>query len=185
MGTGELSTGDYLFLAFLKTGPLSAYDLKKEMTSSVNFFWSAQHSQVYQQANRLRRDGYIEPRGSASARNRQLLALTEQGANAVDQWLEEPAAPYRVYDESLAKLFFANYSGHATTTELLRDQQRHHAELLAEFERMHTVLSTVEFGDVIPGQLYALRLGIEVEHAYLRWIRQTLADLQRRQKQHI
>lgn len=180
----ELATGDYLFLAFLKTGPLSAYDLKKEMTSSANFFWSAQHSQVYQQANRLRRDGYIEPRGSMSARNRQLLALTEQGEDAVDRWFEEPAAPYRVYDESIAKLYFANYTGHATTAELLHDQQHHHTELLAEFERIHTVLSAVEFGDVIPGQLYALRLGIEVEGAYLRWIRQTLADLLQRQNQH-
>ncbi len=180
----ELSTGDHLFLAFLKTGPRSAYDLKKEMSSSVNFFWSAQHSQVYQQATRLRRDGYIEPRGSASVRNRQLLALTEQGEHAVHRWLEEPAAPYRIYDESLAKLYFANYTNHATTAELLRGQHHQHTELLADFERIHAVLSAVEFGDVIPGQLYALQLGIEVEGAYLRWIQHTLADLQRRQDQH-
>ena len=32
----------------------------------------------------------------------------------------------------------------------------------------------------VPGQLYALRLGIEVERAYLRWIRQTLGDLRHR-----
>jgi DNA-binding PadR family transcriptional regulator len=147
MSKRELSTGDYLFLAFLKTGPRSAYDLKKEMTSSVNFFWSAQHSQVYQQANRLRRDGYIEHRGSASVRNRQLLAITDEGSHAV-----------------------------------LRGQQRQHTELLAEFERIHAVLSNVEFGDVIPGQLYALQLGIEVERAYLRWIRQTLTDLHQRQR---
>jgi PadR family transcriptional regulator, regulatory protein AphA len=178
----ELSTGDYIFLAFLKTGPRSAYDLKKEMTSSVNFFWSAQHSQVYQQANRLLRDGYIEPRGSASVRNRQLLTLTDEGLQAVDRWLEEPAAPYRIYDESLAKLYFANYTDHATTEELLRGQRHQHSELLAEFERIHAVLSTVEFGDVIPGQFYALQLGIEVERAYLRWIGQTLTDLHQRQQ---
>jgi DNA-binding PadR family transcriptional regulator len=182
MSKRDLSTGDYLFLAFLKTGPRSAYDLKKEMTSSVNFFWSAQHSQVYQQANRLRRDGYIEHRGSASARNRQLLAITDEGSHAVDRWLEEPAAPYRIYDESLAKLYFANYTDHATTAEMLRGQQRQHTELLAEFERIHGVLSNVEFGDVIPGQLYALQLGIEVERAYLRWMRQTLTDLHQRQR---
>jgi PadR family transcriptional regulator AphA len=180
-GKRKLATGDYLFLAFLKAGPLSAYELKKEMSSSVNFFWSAQHSQVYQQANRLRRDGYIEQRGPTSARNRRLLALTEEGAHAVDRWLSEPAAPYRIYDESLAKLYFASFTDNATTTALLEDQRRHHAELLAEFERIHAVLSGVDFGDVIPGQFYALRLGVEVESAYLRWIDQTLADLRRRQ----
>ena len=180
MARRELSTGDYLFLAFLKTGPRSAYDLKTEMTSSVNFFWSAQHSQVYQQASRLRRDGFIEPRGSASSRNRQLLALTKSGEQAVARWLSEPAAPYRVYDESLAKLFFANYADPGATEALLEDQRRHHTELLAEFEAIHDVLGGVDFGAVVPGQLYALRLGIEVERAYLKWIRQTLADLRER-----
>jgi len=130
--------------------------------------------------NRLRRDRHIEPRGPASARNRQLLGLTEEGSRAVDRWLEEPGAPYRIYDESLAKLYFANLAGHAATAELLQDQQHHHAELLTEFERIQTVLSAVDFAGVIPGQLYAVQLGIEVERAYLRWIRQTLTDLRKR-----
>src|SRR6202050_2146486 len=177
MGKVQLTTGDYLFLAFLKTGPRSAYEIKKEMTSSVNFFWSAQHSQVYQQANRLRRDGYIEPRGAASTRTRHRLGLTEEGSRAVGLWLEEPAAPYRVYDESLAKVFFASFAGEAATAELLSDQQRHHTEMLGEFERLRAALEAVDFGDIVPGQLYALRLGVEVERAYLRWIRQTLDEL--------
>jgi DNA-binding PadR family transcriptional regulator len=177
MSKVQLTTGDHLFLAFLRTGPHSAYEIKKEMTSSVNFFWSAQHSQVYQQAKRLRRDGYIEPRGSASTRNRQLLGLTEEGVRAVGLWLEEPAAPYRVYDESLAKVYFASLACDAATAQLLSDQQRHHTELLGEFERLRGALEAVDFGDIVPGQLYALRLGIEVERAYLRWIRHTRAEL--------
>jgi PadR family transcriptional regulator, regulatory protein AphA len=173
----KLATGDYLFLAFLKNGPCSSYDIKKEMMSSISFFWSAQHSQVYQQATRLRRDGFIEPRGTTSVRNRQLLALTEKGSAAVERWLREPASSYRVYDESLAKIYFASLTDRAATEELLFDQQKRHAELLAEFEAVEKVLGAVDFAHVVPGQLYALRLGIEVEHAYLRWIRKTLADL--------
>jgi PadR family transcriptional regulator, regulatory protein AphA len=180
MGPRELSTGDQIFLAFLKNGPRSSYDLKKEMSSSVNFFWSAQHSQVYQQANRLRRDGYIEPRGAAAARNRQLLALTDKGTEAVERWLREPAASYRVHDESLAKLYFASLSGVEATTELLDDQEQRHAKLLHEFEELDRVLSTVDPGNTVPGQYYTLQLGMEVERAYLRWIRRTLQDLRQR-----
>lgn len=182
MGPRSLATGDYLFMAFLKNGPRSSYDLKKEMTSSVNFFWYAQHSQVYQQANRLRRDGFIEPRGAATARNRQLLALTDKGSEAVERWLEAPAASYRVYDESLAKLYFASLTPPEVTCELLSDQERHHSELLAEFEGIHSVLGSVDVGAVVPGQLYALELGIEIERAYVRWARRSLADLKARQE---
>jgi PadR family transcriptional regulator AphA len=177
MAERALSTGDYLFLAFLKNGPRSSYDLKKEMSSSISFFWYAQHSQVYQQANRLRRDGFVEPRGAASGRNRQLLALTVRGSEAVDDWLQTPAASYRVYDESLAKIYFSSLTTPAVTHELLLDQRRRHGDLLAEFEELESVLRRVDPGPVVPGQLFALRLGIEVEHAYLRWIEQCLSDL--------
>jgi len=180
MGDGKLSTGDYLFLAFLKNGPRSSYDLKKEMSSSINFFWYAQHSQVYQQANRLRRDVFVEPRGAASGRNKQLLALTTRGSDAVDDWLRSPAASYRVYDESLAKIYFASLSGPDVTHELLLDQQRRHAEQLNEFEKLEIVLRGVDPGRVVPGQLYALRLGIEVERAYMGWIDECLSDLRGR-----
>lgn len=178
-----LSTGDYLFLAFLKNGPRSSYDLKKEMSSSINFFWYAQHSQVYQQANRLRRDGFVEPSGAASGRNRQLLALTVKGSDAVDNWLRTPAASYRVYDESLAKIYFTSLASPSVTHELLLDQRRRHGDLLAEFEELETVLRRVEPGPVVPGQLYALRLGIEVERAYMSWIDQCLSDLRGRHEE--
>lgn len=180
----KLSGGDYLFLAFLARGPASAYDVKKEMASSVNFFWSAQHSQVYQQAARLQRDGYVEQRGAPTGRNRRTLALTETGAAAFQDWLRQPAAPYRIYDESLAKLYFARLADDPSTdssVELLLDQQQQHGDLLADFERMLVALEGVDYRDEHPYQLYTLRLGIEVEQTYLRWITSTLDDLHRRE----
>src|SRR3954471_20969812 len=134
MGTSKLSTGDYVFLAFLRMGPRSAYDVKKEMAASVNFFWSAQHSQVYQQATRLRRDGYVETRGETTGRNRQLLALTTAGRKSLEAWLAEPAAPYRIYDESLAKVYFANLADPSAVEKVLVDVEAHHTDLLREFE---------------------------------------------------
>src|SRR3954464_12141285 len=180
MGTKKLSTGDYVFLAFLRMGPRSAYDVKKEMAASVNFFWSAQHSQVYQQATRLRRDGYLETRGQVTGRNRQLLALTSAGREALDEWLSEPAAPYRIYDESLAKVYFSNLADPIAVEKLLVDGEAPHRELLREFEEIKEVLDAVDFGNVIPGQLYALKLGIAVERAYIAWSRATRDDLSAR-----
>ena len=175
----SLSGGDHLFLGFLANGPASAYDIKKEMAKSVNFFWSAEHSQVYQQAARLQRDGYIEERGTGP-RNRRILGLTRKGRAALRSWLTTPAATYRIYDESLAKLYFAGFAGGPAAEDLLHDQENQHTLLLAEFERLHGVLAGVDYGDVVPYQLYTLRLGIEVERAYLRWIGETLDDLARR-----
>ena len=183
MGDRALSTGDYLFLAFLKNGPRSSYDLKKEMTSSINFFWYAQHSQVYQQANRLRRDGYVEPRGATSSRNRQLLALTERGSAAVD---ETGCVSRRPRTGSTTSHWpsstSASLSGPDVTHELLLDQRHRHAELLAEFEQMERVLDIARWTPVASSRASSTpcALGIGVERAYLGWIDQCLADLHRR-----
>lgn len=176
----QLGGGDYVFLAFLARGPMSAYDVKKEMGSSVNFFWSAQHSQVYQQARRLQRDGYIEPRGTSGSRNRTFLAITTKGRSALDAWLQEPTPLYRIFDQSLAKLYFGGLAGSDATERMLEDQRRQHAELLEQFERIRSTLEAVDYGEHLPYQLYTLRLGIEVENGYLRWIDETIADLRRR-----
>ena len=175
--SSELSPGDRVFLAFLARGPMSAYDIKKEMASSVSFFWSAQHSQVYQQANRLQRQGYVEPRGRAGARNRVILGLTDQGWAAVGEWLREPAPTYRIYDQSLAKLYFADLADPDTARQLLAGQRDQHQALLAEFDRLRGLLAGVDYQQQIPYQLYTLQLGIRVEQAYLDWIASTLADL--------
>src|ERR1041385_6040905 len=90
-----LNPGDYVFLAFLSGGSLSAYDIKGLMASSVSFFWSAAHSQVYQQAARLLRDGYLAEVATVDPRGRRLLALTPDGQGALSAWLGPPAPPRR------------------------------------------------------------------------------------------
>src|ERR1051326_1310008 len=100
----ELPAGDYIFLAFLLWGPASAYDIKKTMAISVSYFWSAAHSQVYQQATRLLRDGYIKEKEAPGGRRKRMLSLTAKGRRTVNEWLRSPASFPELRDEALAKL---------------------------------------------------------------------------------
>nr|MDQ2754571.1 hypothetical protein [Actinomycetota bacterium] len=123
------------------------------------------------------RDGYVKPRSNAGARNRVVLGLTDTGRQAVTAWLQEPAPTYRIFDQSLAKLYFAGMVDPDAAERLLDDQRRQHADLLDEFERIRAVLESVDYDGHIPYQLYTLRLGIGVERAYLNWISATLDDM--------
>src|SRR5687767_11795615 len=109
----SLAPGDAIFLSFLLWGPATAYDIKKGMAASVSHFWTAAHSQVYQQAARLTRDGFVKEKDTGSARRKKLLTLTAKGRRAVDAWLRSPAGPAELRDESLAKLFFAAHGDRA------------------------------------------------------------------------
>ena len=166
----SLTAGDYVFLGLLTRGPMTAYDIKKEMAGSVSFFWSAAHSQIYQQADRLLRDGYVKERAGRGPRNRRILQLTPKGRTAVSRWLEEPAPTYRIYDESLAKVFFGSLGEPGKLLAMLEDQAAQHRSLLSMFEHIETALAGVDYGDKPPFELLTVRLGLGVERAWLRWL---------------
>jgi DNA-binding PadR family transcriptional regulator len=176
-GTEHLSAGDYLILAFLHRGPTTAYELKKKVSSSVSFFWDAAHSQIYQQAKRLLRDGYIEEAAERGSRNRRPLGLTDHGRQALELWLGEPAPLWRLSDESLIKVFFGGLTGAEQTVAMLRDQLDQHRERLAEYEAIRMMLEATDQCDSPVYELFTVRLGIAVEKAWVRWVRQTIQEL--------
>ena len=170
-----LAPGDYVFLSFLAWEPMTAYDIKKFMAESVSNFWSAAHSQVYQQAKRLIRDGYVREQVLPGARRRRVLHLTPKGRRAVMHWLRTPAHPPQYYSEAMVKLFFAAQARdlEATTRMLERERERN-GELLAKFEALLPVLLAQE-EDRYPAM--TLDLGIRLHRTLVEWTDDTLRKL--------
>jgi DNA-binding PadR family transcriptional regulator len=175
----ELPAGDHIFLAFLLWGPASAYDIKKTMAISVSYFWSAAHSQVYQQATRLLREGYIKEREAPGGRRKRILSLTPKGRRAVNDWLRSPASFPELRDEALAKLFFGVHGDVSKLRAMLLDQRDHHLSQLAEYEGIRKMLELADNPEV-PFELMTLRLGIAVEQTYLTWLDDVLAGLKKK-----
>jgi DNA-binding PadR family transcriptional regulator len=173
----DLAPGDHIFLAFLLWGPASAYDIKKTMAVSVSYFWSAAHSQVYQQASRLLRDGYIKEKEAPGGRRKRILSLTPKGRKAVNAWLRSPASFPELRDEALAKIFFAAHGDTAKLRAMLLGQRDHHVAQLAEYEGIRKMLELADNMEV-PYELMTLRLGIAVEQTYVTWLDGVLAELQ-------
>lgn len=177
-GLGSLPAGDYVFMAFLAVNPMSAYDVKKAMATTVSFFWSAAHSQVYQQARRLIRDGFITEEPGDNPRRRRLLTLTPAGRAALESWLHSPEASVRYYDEALAKVFFGDQVGPASLVAMLREQRARHASFLAGYELMEPGLRLWDPGGSPPYPLLTLRLGIRLERGWVEWLDETIATLE-------
>jgi len=175
----ELAPGDHIFLAFLLWGPASAYDIKKTMAISVSYFWNAAHSQVYQQAARLLRDGYIKEREAPGGRRKRILSLTSKGRRSVNEWLASPASFPELRDEALAKLFFAAHGDVKKLRAMLLDQRDHHVRQLSEYEGIRKLLEQADNPEV-PFELMTLRLGISVEQAYIAWLDEVLRELNAR-----
>jgi len=178
----RLAAGDYVFLSFLTMGPMTAYDIKKAMTESVSNFWSAAHSQVYQQATRLTRDGYVKQHEVAGPRLKRQLSLTEKGRKAAVEWLRSPARQSEVFSELLVKVFFAAQAGDfEATRKILEHERAETSRTLKEYEQLMEMLRTA------PAMHYpaqTLEFGIRFSRMTIKWIDEQIAliDEERRKR---
>lgn len=171
-----LGPGDYAFLGMVALGCDTAYDIKKAMAGSISFFWSAAHSQVYQHASRLVRDGYVREREEKAGRRRKILSLTPKGKRALTAWLTEPADALQLRDEMLVKVFFGALADPEGTRAMLEDQRELYRNVLDEFDTIENTLRHAS-GTHARYQHMTVRLGQRTMRAYLEWLDETIAAL--------
>jgi DNA-binding PadR family transcriptional regulator len=170
----ELRSADFGFLGMLLLAPMSAYQVKKAMQGSISHFYSAAHSQVYQQANRLVRDGYVKEKEVEGGRRKRILSLTPKGRKAVTEWVRSPDSTDEFYSELLVKVFFTSYvSDPGRVREMLENRREESAKMLADYEQFLPVLEDAD--DPFPAM--TLHYGVHAYRAEVEWIDETLAKL--------
>ena len=105
-------------LGFLNYGSMSGYDLAKAFSSSVQFFWNAQNSQIYLVLDKLEKQGFAthELIVQTDKPSKKLYSITEAGRAEFLRWLAAPNESISVEFKSafLMKVFF---SGNRTPEE--------------------------------------------------------------------
>ena len=105
----ELTTTSYAILGLLALRPWSTYELAQQMGRSMRLWWPRAESRVYEEPKRLARLGLATVRDEGVGRRpRSVYRITTAGRKALEQWLGEPAAPFRMEFEAMLKVFFAD-----------------------------------------------------------------------------
>jgi DNA-binding PadR family transcriptional regulator len=70
---------------------MTGYDLKKLFDDSINFFWSAQTSQIYRELKTWEKKGCIASTVQPSQKgpDKRIYSITEQGINCLENWLSD------------------------------------------------------------------------------------------------
>ena len=84
---------------------MSGYELAKRFEASVGSTWSAGHSQIYPELNRLADEGLVEA-GEPGPRGRKTYAITGAGRDAVQGWLADTEPDRTVRDEAALRTYF-------------------------------------------------------------------------------
>ena len=174
MSTGRLSITSYVVLGMIGLrGPSTPYDLKRGIGRSVGYFWPFPHAQLYAEPERLERMNLLAVESEDGGRRRKVYTLTGEGRRVLREWLASPTnVHFQMRDVAELKLFFSELGDPADVARLARQQIEQHKRRIAEYERMQD-----RFGEIpaVAKRMVTLRLGLEMEHAALRFWR-SLAD---------
>jgi PadR family transcriptional regulator, regulatory protein AphA len=173
---GRLSTTSYVVLGMIGLrGPSTPYDLKRGIGHSVGYFWPFPHAQLYAEPERLETMGLLALQSEETGRRRKVYSLTDAGRRALREWLASPTDEhFQMRDIAELKLFFSELGDPGNVARLAREQIRQHEERIAVYEQMQD-----RFGGVpaVAPRMVTLRLGLEMEHAALRFWRALAASV--------
>jgi len=106
-GDIRLSGTSYAVLGLVRyLGRATPYDLKRLIAKSIENFWPVPHTTFYTEPDRLARAGYLTEEQEAGGRRRKLYELTDEGRDALEQWISDAnASPPQIRDEGVLKVF--------------------------------------------------------------------------------
>ena len=132
----RLTTTSYVMLGLLALQRWSTYELAQQMRRSIHYYWPRAESHIYEEPKKLVAHGLATAsRDYVGRRPRTVYAITDEGREALRNWLAEPGKGPLVEFEGLVKVLFAEQAGKdellatlaSIRTEAEKTRQRHAA----------------------------------------------------------
>lgn len=127
----------HVLLTVLQQHEATGYEIIRDFDHALGFFWHASHQQVYRELGRLTREGLVDYQAieQRSRPDKKRYRITDQGRQALIEWLATPAAPRRFNDELLVKIL----GGELLGAERLLKEIEHHRGI--QEDRLSTFLA--------------------------------------------
>ncbi|HEX7256352.1 MAG TPA: PadR family transcriptional regulator [Gaiellaceae bacterium] len=172
-----LTTTEAALLGLLRKGPMSGYDLRKDVERSVGYFWAPAKTQIYATLPKLVEAGHAtqEKVVQRARPDKTVYELTEAGREALREWVEEaPLEAGHGRNLILLKLYF----GEEADPEALRRQLAARRE---DAERLRAELEELDAAGAggSPFEAITRRWGFLYAEALLSWAREAERALER------
>ena len=169
---------EHAILVSLSERAASGSDLTRRFDSSIGFFWTATHQQIYRVLGRMEAGGWIAsevvPQPDRPAKK--VYAVTDAGRAELRRWIATPSAPDPVRSDLVVKMRGASLGDRDALLADVRRRRDQHAERHALFE----VLAARDFphpdslSDADLDMYLVLRGGLLFEGYWVRWLTEYL-----------
>jgi len=168
-------------LGILSLRPMSGYDIRQMVSSSIGYFWSESYGQIYPGLKRLAAAGLVEKKTERNKGkpDRHLYSITTEGRERLQEWLKIPVSEEVARNELLLKLFFGSHVAAGVNREHVIANMEFHQRSLKTYAAMAKKLRVEEANDPnLPYWLMTLNYGKHYSAAMLKWCKETLAELE-------
>ena len=123
----RLSTTSYAILGLLDLRPWTAYELTKHMRRNLHYFFPRAESGIYGEFKKLTSSGMATAEASSHGnRTRTTYTITDQGRQALKEWLATPTErAFAMDSEGMLRVL---YAGAGTVDDLRRTASEFEAE---------------------------------------------------------
>lgn len=160
--------------------PGSGYEIGQQFARSIGHFWSATHQQIYRTLKRLSDDNLVtfESISQDGRPDKKVYTLSEQGRDALMDWIAQPTPITALRDEFAVKLRMAHLNPRAIIDELERlvAERQEQLALYKQFERADYPDPTELTGPRLHRYLVLLG-GIRSQEFYIDWANEVLSAL--------
>jgi PadR family transcriptional regulator AphA len=142
---GDLNTTSYVILGLLVTRDWTAYEISVQFGRGVGELWPRADRQLYNAPKKLLERGLVTASTdtAGTARSRTVYSITEEGRDALAQWLATTSKPSAFEFEGMVRVLFAEQGSLSDLRDniaTMRDQaQQTRALFLSHARRLHDV----------------------------------------------
>lgn len=165
--------GSFPLLGFLLAGPMTGYELKKEIDRTVAYFWSEGFGSIYPSLREFVAEGFIAEAKETTPgyqKNRPYVLL-ESGRTAFMEWLRSPLESFELRrNELLIKLFFSSYLTDAEMLAFVGTYKRIHASQLQAYLLLRSEIASASAASKERlGWLSGVDHGIALSQSLVGW----------------
>jgi PadR family transcriptional regulator AphA len=115
-----MTTTSYAVLALLSLRSWTGYELTQQAARSLRYAWPKSERLLYSEPKKLVALGYATTHTEQTGRRtRNVYTITDQGRQALSEWIATPTAPPQLEAEALLRLLFADHGTVADLTAVL------------------------------------------------------------------
>jgi DNA-binding PadR family transcriptional regulator len=156
----------HALLGLLAERQRTGYALLKHFEQSIDYVWTARHSQIYPDLARLQKEGLIRQAASGPRRSK-TYEITAAGLAEVRRWLRETEPDRNVRSDPLLRVFLLWLLEPGEREAFLRRELEHNRRYLAELERLRGAEPETALQQTFR---FALEHGLRVTRARIGWL---------------